>query len=62
MSIEMDNPQTLLEKADAAANLVEQMSLAFMMKDTNQFQECYSKASNLLFDLVTELDEIETKK
>lgn len=52
MSIEMNNPKTLLEKVDAAANLVEQMQLAHMMKDERKFTEAKQKASSLLFDAV----------
>jgi len=48
----MNNPKTLLEKVDAAANLVEQMQLAHMMKDERKFTEAKQKASSLLFDAV----------
>jgi hypothetical protein len=56
MSIEIDNPKTTLEKADAAANLVEQMMLAHMIKDEAKFKEAHRKASSLLFDVVRDLD------
>lgn len=57
MSIEMENPKTLLEKVDAAANLVEQMYLAHMMKDEPRFLEFKEKASQLLFESVQMLNE-----
>ena len=57
MSIEMDNPKTLLEKVDAAANLVEQMQLAHMMKDESRFKQAKEKASTLLFDAVQMIKE-----
>jgi len=57
MSIELENPQTTLEKADAAANFVQQMMLAHMVGDAAKFKEVHKKASDLLFDVVQELDE-----
>lgn len=59
MSIEMGNPKTLLEKIDAASNLVEQMFLAHMMKDEAKFKEVHKKAGELLFDAVRMADEAE---
>lgn len=57
MSIEMDNPETVLEKIDAAANLVEQMYLAHMIRDEERFKESHKKAADLLFEAVQMLDE-----
>ena len=34
----MENPKTLLEKVDAASNLVEQMQIAHAVKDEKTFQ------------------------
>lgn len=59
MSIEMDNPKTLLEKVDAAANLVEQMYLAHTMKDDKTFSEAHKKAGALLFEATQMIDEDE---
>lgn len=61
MSIEINNPKTLLEKVDAAANLVQQMYLAHMIKDESKFKEAHSKATELLFDATQMADEIEAK-
>jgi len=57
MSIEMDNPKTLLEKVDAAANLVQQMYLAHMIKDEKKFKEAHQQATTLLSDAVEMIDE-----
>lgn len=55
MSIEMENPKTLMEKIDAAANLVEQMSLAHTIKDESHFKKCHKEAGELLFDAINKL-------
>lgn len=60
MSIEMDNPKTLLEKIDAAANLVEQMHLSHMTRDEKHFQECHTRAASLLADAITMAEELES--
>jgi hypothetical protein len=59
MSIEMDNPKTPLEQADAAANLVEQMMLAHSIRDEAHFKKAHKKASDLLFELIQQLEEKE---
>lgn len=56
MSINIENPQTTLEKADATANFIEQMFLAHKMHDEKRFNEAHQKASSLLSDVVEELD------
>jgi len=57
MSIEMENPQTLLEKVDAAANLVQQMYLAHMIKDEAKFKDAHQQATKLLGDAIEMIDE-----
>ena len=59
MSIEMDNPKTLLEKIDAAANYVAQIRIASMIGDTAQIRIAVEKASKLLFDATQMAAEIE---
>jgi len=59
MSIEMDSPKTLLEKIDAASNLVEQMYLAHMIKDEAKFKEAHQKAGTFLFEAINMADELE---
>ncbi len=53
----MNNPKTLLEKVDAAANLVQQMHLAHIMKDEDKFKEAHNQATTLLADAVEMIDE-----
>ena len=57
MSIEMDNPKTKLEMADAISNLIEQMHMAHMMRDESRFKEAHKKAGKLAFELVQMLEE-----
>lgn len=59
MSINMKNPQTKLEKADAAANLIEQMWLAHSIKDETQFKKAHEQASKLMFDLCRMIEDEE---
>lgn len=56
MSIEMQNPQTIHEKIDAAWNLVEQMSLAHKIKNDDHFNICHEEAVKLLSEVATYLD------
>lgn len=55
----MDNPKTLLEKVDAAANLVQQMYLAHVVRDEAKFKAAHQKATALLFDATQMIDENE---
>lgn len=57
MSIEMENPKTALEKADALTNLIQQMAIAHRMKDESKFNEVYKRAGEIGFDLVHMLEE-----
>jgi predicted RNA binding protein with dsRBD fold (UPF0201 family) len=59
MSINIINPATPLEKADAISNLIEQMHLAFMVNDKSRFELAHQQASKLIFDLCVLLDEEE---
>lgn len=52
----MDNPQTPLEKVDAAANYVEQMYLSSKIGDIKTFEVAHTKAASLLADVTDELD------
>lgn len=58
----MQNPKTTLEKADAAANYVQQMFLAHQVNDPKMFAEAHRKASELLADVIDELDATEPSK
>lgn len=57
MSINLNDPKTPLEIADAISNYIEQMHLAHMMNDNATFARVHSKASELAFDLVLKLGE-----
>lgn len=57
MSIEIDHPQTLLEKVDAAANLVEQMYLAAMIGDKPHLQKTHSQVAKILSDVIDQIGE-----
>lgn len=57
MSIEMKNPKTVYEKIDAAANLVEQMNMAHMIKDEEYFAKVHKEAGDLLFKAMRQLEE-----
>lgn len=59
MGIEMKNPQTPLEKADALTNLVAQMHLAHMVRDEAHFKRAHAEASRIGFELVQVLAENE---
>lgn len=61
MSINMKNPKTPLEKADALANLIAQMFLAHQLKDERHFTIAHNKASDMAFELTNALEELETK-
>lgn len=60
MSIEMDNPETLLEKVDAITSLVEQMLLAYRMRDEQRFNEAHDKAAQLGNEVMESLQESES--
>lgn len=57
MSIEMENPTTLLEKIDAASNYVAQAILANMRGDRQHVSFALEKAQELLFDATQMADE-----
>jgi len=61
MSIEMENPKTVLEKVDCAWNLVEQIRLALMTQDKMRALDCVEQASMHLGDAVQMLQEEEEK-
>lgn len=59
MSIEMENPVTVYEKIDAAANLVEQMMLAHSIKDETTFKAAHKKAGDFLFQAMRQIEDAE---
>lgn len=56
MGVNTTDPKTPIEKAEAAANLVEQMSLAHRMGDIVRFKDVHAKCSRILHELVEQLD------
>lgn len=59
MSIEMNDPKTVYEKIDAAANYVEQMFLAHKIKDEKHFAEVHKKTGDLLFKAMRQLEDVD---
>jgi hypothetical protein len=59
MSIEMDNPETPLEMADALTNLVEQMYMAHKVGDERRFESAHKRAGEIGFDLVNKLNDLD---
>jgi hypothetical protein len=57
MSIEMKNPKSVLEKVEAAANLVAQIQLANMTGDTAHIKCSAEAAGELLFEVSQALQE-----
>lgn len=57
MSIEMENPETLLEKTDAVWNLLHQLRLAHVTQDDGHFTSVFRRADELLEEIVDELGE-----
>lgn len=58
MSIEMDNPVTLVEKLDTAANHLAQMGLSLMMNDYHGVKSLLAEATDLLFQAIQQADEL----
>lgn len=57
MSIELENPETVLGKVDAAANYVEQISLAFTIGDRQRVEFAISEARRLLSTALEQIEE-----
>jgi hypothetical protein len=61
MSIELENPETVLGKVDAAWNYVEQIRLALNIGDTAHAMTCVSNAAILLSVAVEQLEKEESE-
>jgi hypothetical protein len=60
MSIEMQNPKTLVEKIDAAANYVAQMLLAHKTGNEQRLLDGHNKAQELLGDAICMAEDSES--
>lgn len=61
MSIEMENPKTLLEIVDAAANHVSQCSIALMVGSREHMEIALREANRLLLDATCMIEKSESK-
>ena len=57
MGIKVKDAQSAVEKADAIANLIEQMHMAHRLKDEETFKKAHKRASDYAFQLVRFLEE-----
>jgi hypothetical protein len=62
MSIEMNNPETLVGKIDAAWNNVEQIGLALSIGDVSHAQKAKSEAARLLSLALEQAEEQEADR
>lgn len=60
MSINLENPETVLGMVDAAANYVAQIHIALPMRHFDHAEHCATEAGRLLFNATRKLDEAES--
>lgn len=60
MSIEMDNPKTVYEKVDAAANYVEQIRIAIAVGDIKRANATIDTVGQLLFETMRQIEKNES--
>lgn len=56
MSINLENPETVLGKVDAAANYVAQIQLATIIGDQKRVEKAISEAARLLHEAMVQLE------
>lgn len=56
MSINLENPETILGKVDAASNFVAQIRLALMIGDTKHAMRAVEQAERHLFNALGQLE------
>lgn len=56
MSIELDNPKTVYDKVDAAANYVEQIRIAIAVGDIKRANQSIDTIGQLLFDTMRQIE------
>ena len=57
MSINLENPETIIGKVDAAANFIGQIQLALMIGDITRAQWAAEQAARHIFNATTQLEE-----
>lgn len=57
MSIELESPETVLGKVDAAANYVAQIRLALMIGNKDHAMKAVEQAERLLFNATCQIEE-----
>jgi regulator of replication initiation timing len=60
MSINLENPETVLGMVDAAANYVAQIRLALMVGDKTRAMHAVEQAERLLFNATCKIEETES--
>lgn len=60
MSINLENPETVLGMVDAAANYVAQIRLALMVGDKARAMHAVEQAERLLFNATCKIEEAES--
>lgn len=60
MSINLENPDTVLGMVDAAANYVAQIRLAMMFGDNTRAMHAVEQAERLLFNATCKIEETES--
>lgn len=60
MSINLENPETVLGMVDAAANCVAQIRLALMVGDKTRAMHAVEQAERLLFNATCKIEETES--
>jgi hypothetical protein len=61
MSINLENPETVLGMVDAAANYVAQIRLALMVGDKTRAMHAVEQAGRLLFNATRKISETERR-
>lgn len=59
MSINLENPETVLGMVDAAANYVAQIRLALSIRNIEHASKCAEQAERLLFNATCKIQETE---
>ena len=58
MSIDMNKTDTVLDKVDVISHLIAQMPIMFMTHDSVEFPKAHARASDLMFELQLQLEDM----